>query len=225
MKSNARFSTQRLAVLAIVTISLTGCATGSSEPRIATVCPPVVEYTREFQARAAEELGLLPDGSAITEDCSADQAGLDITSVALGQVLVLADQDDRIGPETFGVTPCLVGVVICQAGADTFGFANVRKLPILRVFVGADQDVDTRSLDLRKCFSHSTKLVSAKGDGLDCGHRNLRHPDAVRVAVEKEYVDRTGFRREIHGPRSGIEVFMLLAHLSGRSRCSDSMPL
>ena len=46
---------------------LTGCATGSSEPRIATVCPPVVEYTREFQARAAEELGLLPDGSAITE--------------------------------------------------------------------------------------------------------------------------------------------------------------
>jgi hypothetical protein len=27
----------------------------------------VVEYTREFQARAAEELGMLPDGSAISE--------------------------------------------------------------------------------------------------------------------------------------------------------------
>ena len=38
-----------------------------SEPRIATVCPPVVEYTREFQARAAEELGWLPVRSAIAE--------------------------------------------------------------------------------------------------------------------------------------------------------------
>ena len=51
----------------IVTISLTGCATGVSEPRIATVCPPVVEYAREFQARAAEELGMLAEGSAIAE--------------------------------------------------------------------------------------------------------------------------------------------------------------
>ena len=67
MTSNARCWKPRLAVLAIVTISLTGCATGSSEPRIANVCPPVVEYTREFQARAAEELALLPDGSAVVE--------------------------------------------------------------------------------------------------------------------------------------------------------------
>jgi hypothetical protein len=42
-------------------------ATGISEPRIATVCPPVVEYSREFQARAADELDLLPEGSAIVE--------------------------------------------------------------------------------------------------------------------------------------------------------------
>jgi len=34
---------------------------------MATVCPPVVEYGREFQARAADELDLLPDGSAIAE--------------------------------------------------------------------------------------------------------------------------------------------------------------
>ena len=46
---------------------LTGCATASSEPRIATVCPPVIEYSREFQARAADELDLLPEGSAIAE--------------------------------------------------------------------------------------------------------------------------------------------------------------
>jgi hypothetical protein len=30
-------------------------------------CPPVVEYSRELQARAAEELPLLPDESAIVE--------------------------------------------------------------------------------------------------------------------------------------------------------------
>lgn len=41
---------QRLAVLAI-----------------ATVCLPVVEYSRDFQARAADELHLLPEGSAIAE--------------------------------------------------------------------------------------------------------------------------------------------------------------
>lgn len=57
----------RLAALVIATSWLTGCATGSSDPRIATVCPPVVEYSPEFQARAVEELGILPDGSAIAE--------------------------------------------------------------------------------------------------------------------------------------------------------------
>jgi hypothetical protein len=30
-------------------------------------CPPVVEYSRNFQARAAKELALLPEGSAIAE--------------------------------------------------------------------------------------------------------------------------------------------------------------
>lgn len=48
-------------------ISLTGCATGASEPRAVNVCPPVVEYSREFQARAADELDLLPEESAIAE--------------------------------------------------------------------------------------------------------------------------------------------------------------
>jgi hypothetical protein len=42
-------------------------STVASEPRVATVCPPEVQYSREFQARAAEELALLPDGSAIAE--------------------------------------------------------------------------------------------------------------------------------------------------------------
>ena len=51
----------------IAMLWLTGCATGGSEPRIATVCPPVIEHSRELQAHAADELDLLPDGSAIAE--------------------------------------------------------------------------------------------------------------------------------------------------------------
>jgi hypothetical protein len=30
-------------------------------------CPPVVQYSRGFQTRAAVELGLLPEGSALAE--------------------------------------------------------------------------------------------------------------------------------------------------------------
>ncbi|MGC9523175.1 MAG: hypothetical protein ACP5HG_14990 [Anaerolineae bacterium] len=39
----------------------------ASDPGGLRACPPVVEYSREFQARAAEELVLLPEGSAIEE--------------------------------------------------------------------------------------------------------------------------------------------------------------
>lgn len=65
--SNAGCWRPLLAALAIATSLLSGCATVGSEPGIATVCPPVVEYSREFQARAAEELARLPHGSAIAE--------------------------------------------------------------------------------------------------------------------------------------------------------------
>jgi len=67
MMSNAGCWKRRLVALAIATSLLTGCGTGGSELRIATVCPPVSEYSREFEARAAEELALLPGGSAIGE--------------------------------------------------------------------------------------------------------------------------------------------------------------
>lgn len=41
------------------------CATVSSDGSGSGMCPPVVEYSREFQARAADELGLLPENSAV----------------------------------------------------------------------------------------------------------------------------------------------------------------
>jgi hypothetical protein len=46
---------------------LSGCATGGSEDGRLATCPPVVEYDREFQVRAADELVGLPYGSAIAE--------------------------------------------------------------------------------------------------------------------------------------------------------------
>lgn len=56
---------RRLAALAIATSLLSGCATVRSENGRLATCPPVVDYGREFQARAAEELATLPEGSAI----------------------------------------------------------------------------------------------------------------------------------------------------------------
>jgi len=58
---------RRLAVLVIATSWLTGCATVGFEEGGQGVCPPVVEYSREVQSRAAEELELLPDGSTVVE--------------------------------------------------------------------------------------------------------------------------------------------------------------
>ena len=67
MTSNARCWKRQFAALAIATSLLSSCGTVRSEPPIATACPPVVKYTSEFQKRAANELGLLTDGSAIAE--------------------------------------------------------------------------------------------------------------------------------------------------------------
>ena len=55
---NAGCWRRRLAVLVIATSWLTGCATAGFEANGLAACPPVVEYSREFQARAAEELAI-----------------------------------------------------------------------------------------------------------------------------------------------------------------------
>jgi len=66
MKSSAECSKPRLAALMVVTSLLSACATVSSE-WVVGVCPPVVEYNAGFQAKAAEEVQALPEGSAIVE--------------------------------------------------------------------------------------------------------------------------------------------------------------
>ena len=67
MTSNARCSTRRRVALVLATIWLSGCATVGSDGGGPGACPPVVGYGNEFQARAAEELALLPEGSAVAE--------------------------------------------------------------------------------------------------------------------------------------------------------------
>ena len=58
---------RRLAVLVIGSSWLTGCVKADFETRSLAACPPVVEYSGEFQVRAAEELEMLPDGAAVVE--------------------------------------------------------------------------------------------------------------------------------------------------------------
>jgi hypothetical protein len=60
-------SRRRRVAIGLATIWLSGCATGASDVASLGACPPVVEYSLEFQVRAAEELVLLPEGSAIAE--------------------------------------------------------------------------------------------------------------------------------------------------------------
>lgn len=67
MTRNDGCSKRRRVALVLATIWLSGCATGASDGSGLGICPLVAEYSREFQARAAEELDLLPEGSAVAE--------------------------------------------------------------------------------------------------------------------------------------------------------------
>ena len=55
----------QLAVLAIATSWLSGCATAGSEWVGQGACPPVVEYSRAEQVGVAEEVAELPEGMLI----------------------------------------------------------------------------------------------------------------------------------------------------------------
>lgn len=67
MMSNARCWWRRLAVLVIATSWLTGCVTADFAVGGVATCPPVVKYSREFEAQAAAVVKLLPNGSAVVK--------------------------------------------------------------------------------------------------------------------------------------------------------------
>ena len=58
---------RRLVATVLATSWLTGCAGVGFEASGPAACPPVVAYSREVQARAAEELAMLPERSAVVE--------------------------------------------------------------------------------------------------------------------------------------------------------------
>jgi len=66
MPFTARCWTRPQTALVIATLLLTACATGGSDTS-SSACPPVVEYSRAEQARVADEVAALPEGSAIVE--------------------------------------------------------------------------------------------------------------------------------------------------------------
>src|SRR5512147_586292 len=63
-RCNVTSSRLRAVVLAIAASLLAGCATERSD---GTPCPPVVSYSQELLARAADELSSLPPGSVIEQ--------------------------------------------------------------------------------------------------------------------------------------------------------------
>ena len=56
---------RRRVVLAIAASLLGGCGMAGSDRPTAMVCPPVVGYAAELQARASAEVDALPAGSAV----------------------------------------------------------------------------------------------------------------------------------------------------------------
>lgn len=67
MTSKGECSRRRRVVLGLVMIWLSGCAAGASDGGGPGACSPVVGYSRESHAQAAEELAQLAEGSAIAE--------------------------------------------------------------------------------------------------------------------------------------------------------------
>ena len=109
MQCNARCWKRRLTVLAIATSLLSGCATDGSDGSGQGTCPPVVDYGRGFQARAAEELALLPEGSAVAEMlvhyavmreqvslCSGSGNGAPMTSSSFGEQMTALTNQPRL---------------------------------------------------------------------------------------------------------------------------------
>ena len=65
--SSAGCPVRRVVVLAVATSLLAACAAPGSEIRSPELCPALVTYSAKFRERAAGEIALLPDESAILE--------------------------------------------------------------------------------------------------------------------------------------------------------------
>ena len=63
MKSNARCWKPPAAAPLIAMLWLSACAMGGSDDP--AVCPPVVAYTTKDQARAADEIRAMPEGTVV----------------------------------------------------------------------------------------------------------------------------------------------------------------
>src|SRR5690606_18118079 len=74
--------------------------------------------------------------------CLSDKAGFNIPRMRLGKVLVLAHQDDGLGPEALRITAFFIRTVEAQPVADGLGLADVSDPSVGVFLVLAKKDVD-----------------------------------------------------------------------------------
>jgi hypothetical protein len=137
---------------------------------------------KETPHRWAVGIGQRPSGIVSHRP---DQGRFHVASVAFGEVFVLAQQHDRIGPEIAR----RISAEGRQPAATHLGFANLTKPPPRLGLVSADQDINPTPLNLRKCIPDAPQLIAAEGNGLDGGHGGLGNLHAIRVTIQPEDID------------------------------------
>lgn len=109
----------------------------------------------------------------------------------LGKVLVLAHQDDGLGPEALCITAFFIRTVEARPVADGLGLADVSDPSVGVFLVLAKKDLDAGPYDFRKRFPHLAELISPERNCLYCRHGNL----ATRIpfgshSSRKIFIDR-----------------------------------
>ena len=88
----------------------------------------------------------------------------------LGKVLVLAHQDDGLGPEALRITAFFIRSVEAQPVADGLGLADVSDPSVGVFLVLAKKDVDAGPYDFRECLAYLPKLISPERYRLNSRH-------------------------------------------------------
>jgi hypothetical protein len=130
------------------------------------------------------------NGGSVGFFCQRDQATLDVSSMRLGDVLVLADDDRTADPELFGLVIIMRG----QSLEDVVPFANVNFVSSRILRIRTEQAINTRALyffTLRKLSQQRSRrndnLARPIDDlsGQDLGGLAIDQVDSNRFAVHR----------------------------------------
>jgi hypothetical protein len=132
--------------------------------------------------------------------------------VRLGEVLVLADDDRRAGPEVLRV----VLVVVGQPHQDVVPLADVDAVPARGLRVGPDQAVDAGPLHLGP-LGQVRKLGARRDEDLSGPVDDLGGQDARGDTIDEVEPDRLA----LHGT-SGLETAAGHSAMAGRGKILSS---